>query len=289
MRIHPKRRRGFAPAPAALLTLAFLSGCASAPSLDDETPTAESYYQQGLKILEGRRVLIFFRDVDYGRATELFQEVIDNYPYSDQAKLSMLKIGDVHFDQESYDEAASYYQDFVELYTTHPEVPYAIYRLGLCSFSRMRDAGRDQTATRRAIDQFQVLSDRYPDSPWVTDARTRLAEATDQLADHDIEIGDFYLERRDCHAAAARYRKALADFPKQSARPHTLLQLARSLECMHAPDEAIDTYRQLLREEPGSDAADQARGALTQLGIPLPKAPAEAADRGSNHRRWLFF
>ncbi|MFQ5697446.1 MAG: outer membrane protein assembly factor BamD [Myxococcota bacterium] len=289
MRILPERSRLCGATRVGLVTLAFLTGCASAPPLDEAPPTAESYYQRGLEVLEGRRVLLLFRDVDSAQAIELFQEVIDNYPYSDQAKLAMLKIGDVHFDQKAYDEAASYYQDFVELYTTHPEVPYAIYRLGLCSFSKMQAAGRDQTATHKAIEQFQVLSDRYPDSPWVADARERLVEATDHLAEHDVEIGDFYLERRDCHAAAGRYRRALADSPTQRARPRTLLQLARALECMRSPDEAIDTYRQLLREERDSDAATQAREALARLGVPVPKAPTESAAGTSRHRRWLLF
>ena len=42
-------------------------------------------------------------------------------PYSEKATLAELKIADIHFERESYEEAASYYQDFVELHPNHAE------------------------------------------------------------------------------------------------------------------------------------------------------------------------
>ena len=108
-----------------VLTIALLCACATAPP-EEELPSAESYYQRGQKILEGRRSFLFFRDVDYPKAIESFQEVIDNYPYSEYSLLSKLAIADIHFDREKYEEASSYYHDFVELHPNHPKVAYAL-------------------------------------------------------------------------------------------------------------------------------------------------------------------
>jgi len=252
-----------------LLTLALFGGCASAPPPEEEFPSAETYYQRGLEVLEGRRVMLFFSDVDYPRAIELFQEVIDNYPYAEYATLAELKIADVYFDRGQYDQAADEYQFFVERHPSHPEAAYAIYRNGLCAYERMRSADRDQTATREAIAQFQVLIDRYPDSQYTEDARRRMSDAADMLVRHDIEIGDFYLERGECHSAARRYRSALSGYPAHSERLRTMYRLAGALQCMRRTDEAIGLYRDILVQEPDGGLLGDVRDRLEELGLPV--------------------
>jgi outer membrane assembly lipoprotein YfiO len=185
------------------LNLALSSGCANAPSVDDELPSAQSYYHQGLAVLEGRRVLLFFSDVDYPRAIELFQEVIDNYPYSEFATLAELKIADIHYQRKEYELAASYYQDFVELHPRHEQVAYAIYTHGMCAFNEMEDPDRDQESTHEAIAQFRVLLERYPRSQYAADAEMRIAEAEDRLAEHELVVADFYF-KREIYSSAAR-------------------------------------------------------------------------------------
>jgi outer membrane protein assembly factor BamD len=188
--------------------------------------------------------------VNYPRAIELFQEVIDNYPYSEYATLAELKIADVYFDQERYDEAASYYQDFVELHPTHAQVPYSLYRHGLCSSERIDTADRDQSSTHDAVEQFQALLDGYPDSEYAADARARLREASDMLARHDVEVGDFYLGRHECHSAARRYRQALSAYPEHEGYHRTMYQLARALVCARRVDDAIVIYRSIRARDP---------------------------------------
>jgi outer membrane protein assembly factor BamD len=255
------------------LTLAISSGCANAPPVE-ELPSAEAYYQRGLDALQGESFLFFFTDVDYARAIELFQEVIDNYPYSEYAVLAEIQIADVYFDQGNYEQATSYYQDFVELHPKHPKVPYALYRHGLCSAERMSSSGRDQEATRTAIAQFEVLLERYPDSEYSADARKRLAEATDQLAAHDVHVGDFYLGRGECYAAASRYRSALTQYPHHSARLQTMGRLASALRCTGRDDEAVALLARILSEEPDGELREEVEGTLRSMGATFSGGPS---------------
>jgi outer membrane protein assembly factor BamD len=251
------------------LTLAISAACANAPPVE-ELPSAEAYYQRGLEALDGQRFLLFFTDVDYARAIELFQEVIDNYPYSDHAVLAEIKIADVYFDQANYVQAASYYQDFVELHPKHPQVPYALYRHGLCSAERIGRFDQDQEATRTAIAQFEVLLERYPDSEYAADARVRLAEATDLLALHDVHVGDFYLDRGECWAAAARYRSALTNYPEHTSRLETMRRLAAAFRCAGSDDEAVALLARILAEQPEGELREEVEGALRAMGASFP-------------------
>jgi len=253
----------------AVLTIALLCACATAPP-EEELPSAESYYQRGVKLLEGRRVFLFFTDVDYPKAIESFQEVIDNYPYSEYSLLSELAIADIHFEREEYDEASSYYHDFVELHPNHPKVAYALYRNGLCSYNQMRAADRDQAATREAVAQFRALLERFPTSDMTEDAQIRLGECENRLALQGIEIGDFYFSQRDWHAAARRYRAALNQFPSHQDRARTMVHLGVSLARLHHYGEAESALRRALELGPDDELRDSAELELDQLAnLPL--------------------
>lgn len=249
---------------AAALAGAWLGACASAPPIED-VPSAETYYKRGEEILKGQRVMLLFSDVDYTQAIELFQEVIDNYPYSEYATLAELRIADIHFDQENYEEALSYYQDFVELHPNHPRVPYAIYRNGLCAFEQMSEPDRDQTTTYDAIAQFEVLLDRYPDWDEASLARQMLQRARDQLVRRDVLVGDFYMTQGDYYAALRRYRRSLRDYPQQTDRPATMARLADALAALHRYYEAEQLYTQVVQLEPSEQVLDHALEQLDEI------------------------
>lgn len=221
--------------------------------MDEELPSAEAYYERAQEKLQGESALWLFSDVDYPGAILLFQEVIDNYPYSEYATLAELAIADAHYQQENYEEAASFYQDFVELHPNHDSTDYAIFRNGMCSFRRLREPDQDQSPTEEAIAQFQALLRRHPDSKYAPDAEQRLHEAEDRLALAIVAIGDFYFDRGRYGAAIARYREALSSYPAHEGRIHTLSQLAIALKRIRRYYEAEQLLLQVIALEPADD------------------------------------
>jgi len=255
----------------AVLTIALLCACATAPvEEEEELPSAESYYQRGVETLKGKTSFLFFHDVDYAKSIEYFQEVIDNYPYSDYAVLAELQIGDIHFERGEYEEASSYYHDFVELHPNHPKVSYALYRNGLCSYNQMRDVQRDQAPTREAVAQFKALLERYPASEMAPDAQMRLLECQNRLAEQDIEIGDYYFAQHSWYAAARRYRLALTDYPNHGERTRTLAQLGFALANLHQYLEAESALRRSLELGAEDQLEEDVKGELEALArLPL--------------------
>ncbi len=231
-----------------VLVVSVSGACATAPP-SEEIPDAETYYNDGLKKLQGDSFL-FFDDVDYKGAIENFQDVIDNYPYSEFATLAELKIADVHFEQGNFDEASSYYQDFVELHPAHERVPYAIYQNGICHYEQIGDSDQDQGPSKEALAQFQALLEKYPESDYAKESNARLSETVDRLANHDVEVADFYYGTGEFHAAARRYKTALETFPQHSRRQRTMARLGFSLLELRRYYEAEAVLRQVMREEP---------------------------------------
>jgi outer membrane protein assembly factor BamD len=152
----------------ALLTF----GCASTkPTVSGDTPSAEELYRKGLSLMEGpAKTLWVFPNSDHAKAIEAFQQIIDNYPYSDYAILAELKIADAYYDDGKYDEALSYYRDFGDLHPQHEQVPYTLFRAAMCHYQQSKDASRDQTATRLSLGFLDQLLARYPHSPQAPEA-----------------------------------------------------------------------------------------------------------------------
>ncbi len=237
------------------LPLAIWAGCASTPETH-EVPTAETYYERGLEDLVPHRRLFFFRDVEYESAIENFQQVIDNYPYSEYATLAEIKLADIHYERRQYPEAASYYQDFVELHPRHELVPHALFRSGMCSFEQMSESDRDQTATLQAVSHFRTLLARYPDAETADAAALRLQEAEDLLAQVDLTVGQVYFDRGEYHAAVERFRRALTQFPNHTGNLTTKAMLGVALIRVGDPVQGEAILAEVLASNPDQELRD---------------------------------
>jgi outer membrane protein assembly factor BamD len=250
--------RRSALALALLAPLALACAAKTPPPTVEDTPSAEELFRKGNTLLEGRRVLGLVPLVDHGKAIEAFQQIVDNYPYSDYAVLAEVKIADTYFDQGKYDEALSYYRDFGDLHPQHELVPYTVYRAAMCHYKQAKSANRDQTATRQALSFLDTLLSKYPSSPYAQDGEKLWKELRTRLADHELEIGDFYMNRQEYQSAADRYRDVLDKYPGLGLDADALYKLGVCYSKMNRTDEAKKIFEVLLKNYRGTDVAESA-------------------------------
>jgi outer membrane protein assembly factor BamD len=241
------------------LALLVAAGCASPPPDFEEAPPAEELYAQGMKILEGSRLLGVIPRVDYDEGIETFQAIIDNYPYSDYAVLAELRIADAYFDDGRYEEALSYYRDFADLHPQHEKVPYTVYRAALCHERRMRAPNRDQTATRDALVHLDRLLANYPNSGYATEAEALWRELRTHLAEQVRNIANFYLKRAEYESAAERYRSLLNEYPGLGLDAEALYRLGLCYAAMNRRAEADNIFQAIVQNYGDSDVAEEAK------------------------------
>ncbi len=240
------------------LLAAVTMACASTGPLElAEPPPAEELYTAGVEKLEGRRIL-FWTWVDYNDAIESFQEVIDNYPYSEYAVLAELKIADAYFEDERYEEALSYYQEFPELHPNHERVPYTVLRAAESHYERMRSPNRDQRPTRQALKHLDVLLARYPFSVEAERGEALWRELRAHLGEHVMRIAEFYMDREEWQSAADRFRSVLNEFPGLGLDAEALYKLGVCYSEMNLEDEAERIFQVILDNYEGTEVADAA-------------------------------
>jgi outer membrane protein assembly factor BamD len=239
--------------------------CAKSPPTFEEVAPADELYAEGQKILEGGRFLLLIPRTDYDAAIETFQAIIDNYPYSEYAVLAELAIANAYFDDERYEEALSYYRDFVDLHPQHEQVPYSIYRAALCHERRVKSANRDQTATRDALEFLDRLLSTYPYSEYADEGEVLWRELRTRLAQQIRRIGDFYMERGEWESAAERYRSLLNEYPGLGLDAEALYRLGVCYSSMNRREEAESIFQAIVQNYADSDVAQDAADRIASM------------------------
>ncbi len=241
------------------LALCLGAACASPPPAFEEIPPAEELYATGQKILLGERWLWIIPHTNYGKAIETFQSIIDNYPYSDYTIQAELAIADAYFADEKYEEALSYYRDFVDLHPQHEKVPYTLFQAALCHERRTRGANRDQTPTRDALVYLDQLLASHPHSEYAAVAEAHWRELRLLLAEQVQLIAEFYMKRGEWESAGDRWRMLLNEYPGLGLDAQALYQLAVCYTEMNRIEEADNIFQAIVQNYQDSEWADDAK------------------------------
>jgi outer membrane protein assembly factor BamD len=211
-----------------------MAACSSDDDIDlatyvEQTEPADTLYNQGLANLEQGRLK---------EAGRKFQAVDRQHPYSEQARKSIVMDAFAQYRQGNYTEAVNAAKRYVQLYPTSPDAAYAQYIIGLCYFRQIRDVTQDQKEARRTIEAMQELVQRWPDSEYVEDAQVKIRFARDQLAGKEMQIGRYYLERREYIAAIKRFRAVVENYSNTRQVEEALSRLTESYFAMGLTNEA---------------------------------------------------
>ncbi|MTH97921.1 outer membrane protein assembly factor BamD [Roseibium sp. RKSG952] len=229
--VQSKGRPGLIKVVAVLAPLA-LAACSSTGESDDlalnDTP-AEVLYNEGLALrAEGK-----LKDAD-----KKFSELDRLYPYSEYAKKSLINMAYINFSRGKYGDAINAARRFLRLYPGNPDAAYALYIIGQSYFRQMPDITRDQTVTERAAQTFAELLQRYPDSEYAPDAEEKLLIARDQLAGKEMQIGRYYLEKRNYIAAINRFKVVVLDYQTTRHVEEALFRLTEAYYALGVVSEA---------------------------------------------------
>jgi outer membrane protein assembly factor BamD len=110
--------------------------------------------------------------------------------------------------------------------------------LAMSNYNQIPDVTRDQDRAEKAMLALQELVDRYPKSEYVSDARRRIQVAKDQLAGKEMEVGRFYLQKRNYTAAINRFRDVVAKYQTTRHVEEALMRLTEAYVALGIVNEA---------------------------------------------------
>ena len=183
-----------------VMVLFGLVGCASLE--EDKSP--EEWMDQGTRQMDRG---------SYEAASESFQNLKDRYPYSKYAIMAELKMADALYLSSEYDLAFDAYDEFEKLHPKDKQIPYAVYKKGMCNFDQMSTIDREQAHTHKARAEFERLVNRFPNSIYVKRAIKNIRQCFIFLAEHELSVGHYYYKKGEYKAALGRYVYLIQHYP----------------------------------------------------------------------------
>ena len=259
-----------------------VSGCQSDPDIDitayaQTIEPADVLYNQGLANLQAGQVT---------EAARKFEAVDKQHPYSEFARKALVMSAFTHYRQGQYTEAISTANRYLSLYPNDEDAAYAQYIVGLAYYRQIPEVTRDQRTSARAIAAFNEVIERYPESEYVADSQAKLRYARDQLAGKEMQVGRYYLERKEYVAAANRFRQVVETYPNTRQIEEALARLTETYYAMGLASEAQTAAAVLGHNFPDSKWYKHAYKLLGQRGLEPQQYQGSWITRAWKTRSW---
>ena len=98
------------------VSLLISSGCGKKSTLTEGGEEGKLLYEEGLTLYKKRK---------YSRAIDRFKKILEDYPFGPYIADSTLFIADSYYYDKKYEDATTYYSDFVSLHPDQPTAPYS--------------------------------------------------------------------------------------------------------------------------------------------------------------------
>lgn len=236
----------------------FVSACST--FRDAGRQSEAELYQTAIGHIEASR---------WDQAIDALEDLDSRFPFGPYARNGQLWTVYAHLRAGNEALTRTSADRFLRLNPEDELADYALYLRGLASFqegfslvSRYLPGdnfARDPSQLLEAAADFRQLIQQYPDSPYVDDVKLRLVYTRARLAEQEVEIARYYVDRQAWVAAANRASVVIDNFPSSPAVIDALVIKAISSEALGEPElaqRALATlaanYPQYVEGEPGA-------------------------------------
>lgn len=247
------RKLSSCPGMLAICAALTLAGCSSAP----KDPTA------GWSVSKIEAEAKAERDAgNFEKAVTLLEKLEGRAAGTPVAQQAQLDKAYAHYKAGEVAQAEATLDRFMKNHPASPAIDYALYLKGLASFndnlgmfgflSRQNLSERDQQAAKTSFESFRELVNRFPDSRYAPDSRLRMTYIINSLAEHEVHVARYYLDRNAYLAAANRAQTAVADYSGAPALEEALFVLAKAYDALGMTNLRDDAKRVLTTNFPQS-------------------------------------
>lgn len=224
-----------------LLSFSLLTSCST--TKDEEHKSAEELYNTGYKQLN---------KTSYNKAAETFEKIELEHPYSKWATKAKLMGAYAYYKEQKYDDAIMSLDRFIKFHPGNKDIAYAYYMKGLCYYEQITGVEKDQENTELALQAFQQVIIRFPNTKYATDAKLKIDLTYDHLAGQEMEIGRFYLTQHNYLSALNRFSVVVNHYQTTSHIEEALYRQAEIYKLLGLPKESQDAIKVLGHNYPDS-------------------------------------
>ncbi len=249
----------------ALCTVLIVLGGAGCSSVRRFDPTPEGEFEEAF---------YYYEKGEYAKAIEKFKDLIYKYPGSELVEQSRYYLADSYYLSRDYILASSEFELLNREFPQGQFADIALFKAGLAYASMSRRVERDQSETKKAMDTFQNLLTKYPNTEYADTVRDHLGLLRDKMAQKEYRTALFYYEAQMYDSAIIYLKSIISNYSESTVLPATLYLLYKASRSMGYPDDARDALAWLCRDYPQSEQARELCGAGQEKEQSLTGEPA---------------
>ena len=203
----------------------------------------------------------------FSDAAKQYENVDINHPYSQEARRAILMAAFAYYKAGKFDDAIGAADRYLTLHPGTPEADLAQDIIAMSYYDRVLDPRRDQTNARKALEAYETLIQRYPESRYAAEARNRTRIMRDLLAAQEMMVGRYYLRHNNFLAAINRFRTVVTDYQTTEQVEEALMRLTEAYMALGIVNEAQTAAAVLGHNFPDSKWYSHAYALLGNVGL----------------------
>jgi outer membrane protein assembly factor BamD len=238
-----------------VMLTALLVGCAGdGAERRRQGLTADQVYEQAKRDLNSS---------DYANAIRVYEQLESRYPFANIARQGQLDLMYAYYMGRQPESAEDQADQFIRENPAHPRVDYAYYIKGLSTFEGVPNfierwfradlSKRPPIDARKSFQAFQTLVQRFPNSEYAPDARQRMVFLRNRLADYEVSVAAYYLERGAYVGAINRCKYALENYDGAPSMRKALSIMVESYDQLGMPDLSANAAKVLKENFPNPE------------------------------------
>lgn len=227
-----------------ILLSTILFACAGADKDETAEYSAKELYAEAQSAINS---------AEFQTAVKHLESLEARFPFDPYAKQAQLDIAYAYYKFEELDSATSAVDRFARLHPRDPNMDYVYYLKGLINFNRgqglldvwfpRQPSRHDPAVLEQAFNDFSTLVRLFPNSIYAGDAHQRMVYLRNQLAEKEILVAEFYIQRKSWLSSAKRAKAVIERFPNTIWTKRALDIMLLSYQKLELDDLAADIQK----------------------------------------------
>ena len=202
---------------ALLLICTSILGCSNVGRINYTTP--QEAFGKGRAL---------FEEGKYDLAVQYFQGVFSFGRTHQWAPDAQLYLARSYRENGDFLLAASEYERFTKIYRADERLAEANFEWAMTYFDLSPESALDQSDTKRAIEEFELFMDRFPNHELVNEAQKTIVQLRTKLAQKQFDTAKLYERRELFEAAALSFESVFDLYPDTEWAQQALVGAVRS-------------------------------------------------------------
>lgn len=220
-----------------ICALGILTGCANDNKIVPEQSLPDIYSQAYTE----------FNKENYSAAAEKFITAETQYPTSPWAADALIMAAYSYYMDDDFASSLMTTDRFMRFHPGHADVPYVLYLRGMCYYRQVSDVRREPGMSVSALQQFQQLVERFPNSEYATNAKNKIIILKNYIAGKVMYAARNDMAAENWPSAITRFQSIITDATETVMTAEALYRLTECYTAIGLPEQATG-YAEMLRK-----------------------------------------